>query len=441
MDLTSYFILLAISLAWLIFKYHKSGLYILIILLFYHGLFAHYGKDIENAYKIFVSLFTVFYFFKLQLINYISRELGKVIFLFFLFSFSFVISGALNNDPWSVILSQYFYKYVIVLIFFFLFRGIYKYKPYSYLKINKLIVLLLVVQILFSIYKLFAVGLLEGIVGSISSTGGAVATTYPIIALCILFISRKGNFKRLDWLIVFGIFIIAFSSNKRAIWFIMPLMLFLLYYYVQRKKVPIKLFFLLPLIPLVFYFGVRLNPTLNPDEKIWGRFDINYVFEYSANYSLGKEEVRDDELAYGRISSTSRLAGKILRLDFNENDFYGQGQKVMRYTDYDEFLEYDTGLGTKMAITGFYRTYLTTGLLGILFLLLWYFTMYNFLKNKHLKYAFGVFIIWDYFFYHGTSVDHTLMMVLVIYLIWFSNSIDLLSENRSQMQTATTKKN
>ena len=32
--------------------------------------------------------------------------------------------------------------------------------------------------------------------------------------------------------------------------------------------------YVLLIIPLIFYLGVRLNPTLNKEEKIWGSFDL-----------------------------------------------------------------------------------------------------------------------------------------------------------------------
>ena len=34
----------------------------------------------------------------------------------------------------------------------------------------------------------------------------------------------------------------------------------------------------------LFYIGVRLSPSLNPDNKIMGRFDISFVINYSLKY-------------------------------------------------------------------------------------------------------------------------------------------------------------
>jgi len=54
-------------------------------------------------------------------------------------------------------------------------------------------------------------------------------------------------------------------------------MLFLLLVYLPKKKILGRLVYLTPLLPLIVYAGIRLNPTLNPDNKIWGKFDYDFA--------------------------------------------------------------------------------------------------------------------------------------------------------------------
>ena len=77
-------------------------------------------------------------------------------------------------------------------------------------------------------------------------------------------LKKDGLLKRIDWLLVIGLLFIGFESNKRAIWFIMPVIIALMVLYVPRIKVSTKIIFLsIVAVPLVFYLGVRLTPTLN----------------------------------------------------------------------------------------------------------------------------------------------------------------------------------
>ena len=126
------------------------------------------------------------------------------------------------------------------------------------------------------------------------------------------------------------------------------------FYLHPRKKVLRKIALLLPFLPLIFYAGVRLNPTLNPERKVWGSFDFNYMMDYTTDYSLGTESKRNDEMAYGRVSSTILLIKKIISINYTNNDLFGIGQTVTRSTTYKEFLAYNTGLGNKVAMNGFF---------------------------------------------------------------------------------------
>ena len=266
-------------------------------------------------------------------------------------------------------------------------------------------------------------GLTEIIVGSLSSGGGALATTFPVFALIIYYFYRKGDFSILDWMVVAGIFFIGFSSNKRAIWFILPIMMLLVMVYLPRKRIPLRILYLTPLIPLIVYLGIRLNPSLNPSHKIWGTFDPEYTLNYTRNYSLGEDEYPNDQVAYGRVSSTFMLFNRIREGELSLDDFIGRGQEIIRYTSYQEFRDYDTGLASKMATNGFYKTYLTTGVFGIITLLFWYYFMVTHIKNRRFRIIMLLYLAVEYFFYHATPMDTPVAMILLVFIIWCSRYV------------------
>ena len=421
MNFNLYFIFVAITFVFFIYKYWGDSVPIFLILICFQGFFAYYGKGIENTYKIFIALYAFYLFFKYKL-NTESRKADRnLLFAFSFFTISYFFSAIINTDPLILVLSQYFSKFLLVFISFLLFKKIYYTYPQKFEKLNHLFFLIIIVQIFLSIFKYLRYNMIEGIVGTLSSSGGAIATTFPVYAIILIWLYRKGFLKRTDWILMIGIFFIGFSSNKRALWFILPIMLFLIFIYIPRKKVLRKIAFLLPFLPLIFYVGVRLNPTLNPERKVWGSFDFNYMMDYTTDYSLGTESKRNDEMAYGRVSSTILLIKKIISLNYSNDDLFGIGQTVTRSTTYKEFLAYNTGLGNKVAMNGFYRSYLTAGIISVFAILIWFWLMIKYVHNKRLRLVLIFFLAWDYFFYHGNSMDSTITMVLVVYIVWASN--------------------
>ena len=417
---SNYTIIVAFFLAFLLIKYKNNSLYIFLILSLFYGLFYAIDKNIENIYKVFLTLFSVYLGIKYKILSNSVIKLPQLYTAFFIFSLSFFVSSIVNKDAASLILSQYFSKYFLTFITFLLFAKIFLVQPDKFKDLLKLFYDILIIQIILSIIKFTMFGLTEIIVGSLSSGGGALATTFPVFALIIYYFYKNGTFVLKDWLIIAGIFFIGFSSNKRALWFIMPVMIFLLLQYLPKLKRLSKLLILSPLILLIVYLGLRLTPTLNPDNQIWGTFNPDYAIEYAKDYSLGNDGLDDETISYGRVSSTFLLINRFKNGNLSYKDLIGYGQEIIRYTSYDEFSKYNTGLASKMATNGFYKSYLTTGLVGIITLLIWYYLMVSYIKNKRFKNILILYLIWEYFFYHGTPMDTPVAMILLTFIIWIS---------------------
>jgi hypothetical protein len=285
--------------------------------------------------------------------------------------------------------------------------------------LDKLIYDLLLIQILLTIAKFFIIGLNESVVGSIASQGGAIATSLPILGVFFIWYKKNGVFERKDWVFIIGLMFIGFVSYKRAIWFILPMVLVLLMFYVPKRKIPGKMILIsLVAIPLVFYLGVRLNPTLNKENKTWGSFEWDYAINYAKTYSFGEEDSRDK--GAGRGGATLLLFDNFLNGNLQGKDWIGYGLRFMYATDYAEFSELELGISGKGAATGVFQTFVSNGYIGIIATIWFAISMLIYTKNRRLRIVLISFFCWEYFFYTGIVFREPALSFLLIYIVLFS---------------------
>ena len=264
---------------------------------------------------------------------------------------------------------------------------------------------------------------METIVGSILWTGGSAATILPIIGFVFLWITKNGKLKQKDWAIIVGLLFIGFISYKRAIWFIMPIIIFLFMVYIPMRKFKISyLFFILILSPIIFYLGVRLNPSLNKENELWGSFDYNFVTDYASSYSFGEEESGKRETGQGRGGATFLLFSNISNNDFyTENNFIGYGCDEIYTKDYNTFDKDKFGVSNKGAVTGIFQSYITIGYIGIITFLFYALSLIFHIKNFRIKIVLIGFFCWEYFFYAGILFRIQALTILFIYCIIYLN--------------------
>jgi hypothetical protein len=269
---------------------------------------------------------------------------------------------------------------------------------------------------------------MESIVGSIGFSGGAMSTTLPLLGFMYLWVIKNGNFSKNDWYFVLGLLFIGFVGYKRAIWFMMPILIAVFMFYVRRKKIPNRiLFFSIFMIPLVFYFGIRLNPTLNKEHEVWGSFDLDYTINYTREYSFGKTnqefKTEDEKIAFGRGGATISLINKIVNLDLDTKDWIGYGLNTMYVegANNDKLFSERFKLNGIGAATGFFQNYVVSGFIGVFATLLFFISIVFQTKNKRMRYVLLGFVLWEYFFYTGVLFRETPLAFLLIYLILYSN--------------------
>lgn len=275
----------------------------------------------------------------------------------------------------------------------------------------------------------------EGYVGMMSSLGGATATAFPVMIISVTTVVfcfiKSPNYKWNLWmiLIVLSMFLIGYSSGKRAIYYFIPLhaVLSLIVSYIFAKKTKIKLgwnkvFIFIALcllcVPLFFYGvtnSVGYMYELNGNET--NKEVVTKMLEITQKY----EQAEMDGSTIGRSNTTERL----LSIAFTNKNFflYGRGFQLEK----DENAKSQMGVG--YGIVGFTRDLFTGGvffsILTVIFLL-----HLILRKNYKSKDAFSkslrmvlvlVFVSIHFFYSADFTISLKLTCVLTL-IISFANS-------------------
>jgi len=425
-----YFVFVLISFIYLLVKNRHSSFFIYILLFFYVGLFSVFSKSVFDLYKIVLTVLTVYWIYRLNPIKMQSKYFF-VILSFIIFTFTFLFTAFINNDYFTISFSQYS-RFFIFFVIFFIFIKV-KADPELTNKLNRLIFDILFIQILLSIIKVLIIGgPRESLVGSITSQGGAAATSLPILGFIFLWIKNKGVLNRKDWFFIIGLIFIGFAGAKRAIWFIMPITIAAFMYYIPKKSIPTKYVIqILVLVPLVFYLGVRLSPTLNPDRKIWGRFDLQHTLDYAEYYSVGDFD-EEETPTRGRVNSTTLVFEDLFTKKLEKEDWFGHGLRFIFASSFEEFKEMGFDISHKGSATGVYQTLIANGYLGIFSFLFFSLSLLFYNNVFRIRVVLLLLFLWEYLFYTGIMFRDYALAVLIIYAIVFSSRSAELTPDKIQ---------
>ena len=452
-----YNLVLLVGFIWFIIQYRGKGLPLLIIFLFFGGMFSDLGgKNVFEAYKILTLIWAVFLFVRYKLLpqnelirqmqsknetKKIARNFGSgrrinpkeikqyryLIFSFSIFLIYFIITSFfLNGDNFFLVFAQ-LSKYTIPVLLFFVMS---KVKPQrrNLLILNKLFGQLIIIQILFNVAKLLIIGHpYEGLVGSITGiAGGGAGTSFPLLGLCWLELNTNMVVtNRKSILLIIGLLFIGFMTGKRAIWFIFPILFILMSIYVCKKQYFKKMAVIILLLPLFIYAGFRLIPSLNPDDKIWGRFDPEYAWNYAVKYSTGKESDSNNiKTGVGRIGALTLVWNKITNLDsYTKNTLFGYGCEYINAADakYYNNSNYYFGINHRGSLTGIIMLFFSIGLLGVALFLLYLIQLFTSIRYGRLKWTLFGLVCFDYIFYNGQIINQPGMQVFFLFLLIYSD--------------------
>lgn len=440
-------IFVTMLLVYMLWKYRRDSLLVFLVMLFFPRVFIFMGKNVENLYKVSLLLMCLYTCWERRVwVRYTAKDLLYVI-VFIILSASFFYSTVLySRDSWTIIFSQYA-RYLEIFLLWFLLKDAIFYRNEKD-KILPFLYEVVILQIIISIFRLLIFRTqYEGLVGSFTISGGGVGTSFPIIGFYILYIYRKGVFKKLDWLLIVGLFLLGWTTGKRAVWIILPIIIMLFFSYVRGVRLNKYMILGLLAFPIMIYFGARLTPTLNPEHQVWGSFDLQHVWDYANKYQFGEEGIegqreniqesqqvtyvggayglQNEQIeAYGRGNATIELFKLIFGpRSLTEQDIWGTGLSTFYSTSYEEFdkLPLTIHLSYKGAGTGFFQMYATLGVVGAMLMIIFSLIPYFRIKHRRIKWVMMVFFLYDYFMYNATTCRDTYLVAMIFICIFSVN--------------------
>lgn len=439
-------VFVAVALVYMLYKYRRDVLSMVLILLCWARVFMFFGATAGNVYKVAMLLLCLYVFVRQKAYRSYQRNDGWIIALFVLFSMEYLWTALFyTQNTMTIVLSQYSRYVEAVLLYFVIKNAVYRRGQKE--QLLRLFYDIGLMQIILSVLK-FAVfrEQIEGLVGSFSISGGAMGTTIPILWFIVLWLYRKGQFGKWDWLYVLGLLFVGFTTGKRAVMFILPVVVFVFFVFVQGIHLKRYMIGVIALVPLLFYLGVRLTPTLNPEHQVWGSFDWDYAIGYAEEYQFGKEGVRGqaeefkvEQLQFsggvisarqryieadGRGGATIAIMKLLLGLHpSTEQDWWGLGFNSMYSTDYAEFdkLPLTIHLNHKGSATGFFQSYVTTGLAGAICMVLFCFCFCFYFRDRRLCWTIIGICAWEYFMYTGMIFRTPVFMAILFLVLHYTN--------------------
>lgn len=416
----------------LLWSYRKNMFAILIILMAFAGVFDFFiprGTQLLNIVTVLLTTYLI-------MTNKVWEEFRHIRYLmiaFGVFSIYFITDNLLVHvDDILFVFSQYS-KYYVPFTCLLLFIH-YGRKGITYLHyFNRLIGLILLIQVFMSAYKffLFKGHYWEGMVGTFGGIyGGGTGTGLPLVALCWVAINSNMDIRKWkSWLFVAGLLLLGIAAGKRAVIFLFPILLIVLSIFVCKNRYSKRIWLIFAVVPLFFYLGARLTPSFNPENKVWGSFNLAYVLDYTEKYSTG--HVEDGDTYKGRVGSAWSFWNILKDTDNMSIDkFLGEG--VQRaYTsaeDRDAYNKFgqDYGLNSRGDITGILMLYIAIGVVGVVLLIIYYVFLFRIVQYKRLRWVLFLLVMFDFIFYNSTIIRNpfvsTLMMFVIVYsLVQYSS--------------------
>ena len=394
--------------------------------------------------------------------NYFKKNINiipiinKNYFLIIIFISISLVSFFFNNK--TIVEYFLFFRRVFIPILFFysIFRINFRIR-----KVINFLIFCVAIQIPFVFVKFFILGISEsGGIGSISIHSGSLSAIFPLSV--ISFLGARYMFQPKTKYLIYSCLFILFGliGGKRVLIAFLPILLLVIpviYNFYVKKRFPLLIlirnsFFALVLGLISFYFIVRLSPSLNSENKIWGSFSIEYVnkistYYNSATYEKGFSRFDAPLVVFDLLSSKNIIN---LLIGFGPGDIIQSSiNNYAGITNDRQLLMYKYGIGYG-ARSGFLWNMIQTGLLGAVFLFLFLFRFFNKLgivlkhsNNINLKFyalsmmGFLFIILLDYIIYSSVffnigAISNTFYFLLALVIIIYQKEYNLIkNENTS----------
>ena len=358
--------------------------YLYWILIFFGGIIQLYQMN-SAIYKIGIPLLAVILF-----IYQFIASAGRLKYPLYGIPLAFVavsITSAILNgiDYFSLINFMIYtvlsYCYFIVLV-----------NESNLLVIQKIIhflKILVLIQIPAIIVKFILVGQSEGEgIGTLSEGGGSISTIFPLFIITFLFCLYLFQEKKIYFFLMFCFLFFAIVGDKRAIVFFVPLMIVVSYFFFIRfsklkyfSGVGKKIAIVGSLSCLVLVLVVKTNKSLNPENSLWGSFNIEYLSDYVTYYTgSGDKDVSEMRRKDGFVYFLNyAISGDVIHIAFGD----GAGKLIQSKHNNRSGLmidEYGIRYGGRMGIIWLL---MQVGVLGSLVYLLLFAYMFFYVTNNY----------------------------------------------------------
>ncbi len=182
--------------------------------------------------------------------------------------------------------------------------------------VSRAIVYLIAIQIPAFLIKFALLGTTEDYIGTIAAREGSVTTVFVLIPSAFFFArylwtQEKGN------LFFAAVFLLLSQINeKRAVLLYAPILFLSLYFlhlYCNRTRLNqafVQSAAILAVLPIFVFSIAVLNPTLNPEGRAGGRFDLAFIKQYVLKYNFGQG--KDGSIwDYSRLEAIPYISGYI----------------------------------------------------------------------------------------------------------------------------------
>lgn len=425
---TVYYIVAVLAMFFMIYRYHKNWFFVLILLLAFNGPISYFIPSGAQLLRVVTMLLATVVLLQTQAIKY-AGYMRLLIFLFCGLSFYFLWDSIIHiGDGWLFTVSQYS-KYYIPFVCWMICNAYLRKKPEFLLTVNNFIGELILLQIWSMVLKtiLLRFSWYEGMVGFFGpSQGGGAGTSFPLVALAWVCLNSNMEIRGWkQWAFVVGLLFIGIMTGKRAVVVLFPLFFILFSLIVAKKRYSRTAMIAIVIAPLLFYIGIRLTPSLNPENKVWGSFDLDYALNYGTEYAMGrKDKSGETEKGTGRVGADLLMWERIKDTDaYTDQSWYGYGVvRIYATNDFEHYYDrdYNFGINHRGSMTGFVMWYLAFGLIGLVLFLIYYWFYFQPVKYWRLRLTLYGLVMFDFFFYNAQTIRDPFVATIMVFLLFYS---------------------
>lgn len=424
----TYYLIALVLMLWMMWRYRQSSFLLLLLLLAFNGPLSYFLPSGPQIMRVVTTILATYLLLQYKVYKHWEPLQGLVISFIVLSVYFFYTSLIEWQDGLLFTFAQYS-KYYVPFTCYLLFFVWFKKNPQSLEYINYFFKELIYIQVLSGVLKAIMLNFSfwEGMVGTFGQPqGGGAGTSFPLIALAWVCANTNMDIKGWkSWAFIAGLLLIGIMTGKRAVVVLFPAFFVLFALYVARKKYPRMVMTVIILAPLLFYFGLRLTPSLNPENKVWGSFDIEYALNYGKDYSIGeKDQYGNREKGVGRIGATLLMIDWIKDVDnYDIHSWIGHGvERIYKSNDFEHYYDkgYNFGINHRGSMTGIVMWYLAFGLIGLILFMLYYWFFFKIIRYSRLRFALYGMVMFDFILYNAQMIRDPFVCVLLIFVIFYA---------------------